>query len=608
MDDLVDRLRQLERNPAPDIWSEIEERTQGGQPHLAEPPLRRRWTAGIGAIVIAFAGVGSILFALRPWITPQDTQSSTAQDVTLIDLGQDRHWSGGPLVAGDGAVWIVGSGDVSHYELIRIDPLTLHVTDRISLGFADTGWELAGLAVGEGSVWVSVARSKTSESDRAPGELLRIDEAAGAITDRFAVPPDPRGLAVGYGHVWLATSAGPVARIDPATGRIVDEIDVGPGGGEDVVPAFGSLWVTTPFGQGSLLRIDPSSGNVQARFQNVTNISVGDDGIWVEGEGEPNGAIRLIDPSTNTFRGSPIGLRITPAFVAQGEGQTWLAMWVERTSAPSGSFFDLSDGTFTIRPIDPATGKQLGAPIPMCGGPAQPVIAYGGLWFPCSSRVFHLGLNRRALSDPVNAPPSEAPVPAGAAMVGRIICEKDGTTRVATPDVLAQPDGVHVVIVNLLDESASMIGLGFDVDPGSSTWVVSERPGTIQEACWPFSEHPAGPPSSTTPMTVHDPEGMFVEGELQCNETDDGTALDIRLLASVEGRKDVSITPEEARPLIGGIRDDDIVQLPGYPDTVKQSVVVVRDGRRIAGVGFAFVSGRWIQRGGHVCGGPIVVA
>ena len=75
MDDLVDRLRQLERNAAPDVWSEIEERAQGGQPHLAEPPLRRRWGAAIGAIVIALAGVGTILVALRPWVTSPDTRS-----------------------------------------------------------------------------------------------------------------------------------------------------------------------------------------------------------------------------------------------------------------------------------------------------------------------------------------------------------------------------------------------------------------------------------------------------------------------------------------------------------------------------------------------------
>ena len=127
-------------------------------------------------------------------------------------------------------------------------------------------------------------------------------------------------------------------------------------------------------------------------------------------------------------------------------------------------------------------------------------------------------------------------------------------------------------------------------------------------ACWPFSEHPEGGTDPVeVPLTIHDPKHLFVEWELQCTEEDDGTALDIRLIASPGGARNMSITPEEARPLIDGLREDDDVVLGGYPDEVHQSVVVIGDGRRIASVGFSFEGGRWIQAGGHVCGGGAIV-
>lgn len=177
------------------------------------------------------------------------------------------------------------------------------------------------------------------------------------------------------------------------------------------------------------------------------------------------------------------------------------------------------------------------------------------------------------------------------------------------PHVLARRDGVHVRVTNLLDEGVSMIGLGRDVSPGVSEWVSTYRPGVLRVACWPFSEHPEGGTEPVeVPITIYDPKHLFVEWELQCTEEDDGTALDIRLLASPGGQQSVSITPEEARPLISGLLEDDELVLPGYPDAVHQGVVVVRDGRRIASVGFSFEDGRWIQAGGRVCGGAIEIA
>lgn len=207
------------------------------------------------------------------------------------------------------------------------------------------------------------------------------------------------------------------------------------------------------------------------------------------------------------------------------------------------------------------------------------------------------------------APSAMPAAPEDATTVARIVCEKDGSTSTSTPHVIARSDGVQIRIVNRLEEWVSMNGLGFDVGPGSSDRVAGYPPGSLQVACWPFSDHgPEGSEPVPVAIHVHDPEGLFVDGELECLDEDDGSMLDIRLLASLRGREDVRITPEDARPLIGGLNEDDEVIVPGYPDEVRQSVVVVRDGRRIAQVGFSYEAGRWVQAGGWVCGGPVIVA
>ena len=133
--------------------------------------------------------------------------------------------------------------------------------------------------------------------------------------------------------------------------------------------------------------------------------------------------------------------------------------------------------------------------------------------------------------------PTATPPPADAAKVARVVCEKDGSTSIATPDVLAQRDGVHVRVVSHLDESASMLGLGFDVDLGSSDWVSAYRRERSTSRVGPSASIPREVSSREEVPHDPDPDSSFVEWELQCIEDDDGTALDIRLLVHLAGRR-----------------------------------------------------------------------
>jgi hypothetical protein len=64
MDDLVQRLRQVERNPSPDLWDEIVQRT----PVDAEPPRRlpHRLAAGLVAAFVAIAAFAFLVVAFQP--------------------------------------------------------------------------------------------------------------------------------------------------------------------------------------------------------------------------------------------------------------------------------------------------------------------------------------------------------------------------------------------------------------------------------------------------------------------------------------------------------------------------------------------------------------
>jgi hypothetical protein len=61
---------------------------------------------------------------------------------------------------------------------------------------------------------------------------------------------------------------------------------------------------------------------------------VGPGGVWVEGQGKPNGAIRLIDPTTNELISTNFGLDIEAAFVVADQGRVWVAKWVYNRAEP----------------------------------------------------------------------------------------------------------------------------------------------------------------------------------------------------------------------------------------------------------------------------------
>jgi YVTN family beta-propeller protein len=156
-------------------------------------------------------------------------------DSTLARLDRQGEVLGKTLVGtqpagvavGDGAVWVANHGDATVY---RFDPTTF---EQGHVRSVSVGRQPSGIAVGEGAVWVA------STGDDA---VTRIDPTAYS-TVTIEVPDEPVAVAVGPGAVWVASRSGFVSRIDPQTNDVVATIEVGaaPAG---IAAGLGYVWVT----------------------------------------------------------------------------------------------------------------------------------------------------------------------------------------------------------------------------------------------------------------------------------------------------------------------------------------------------------------------------
>jgi YVTN family beta-propeller protein len=130
------------------------------------------------------------------------------------------------MAVGEGGVWVLG--DAVDRRLSKIDPRTARIRARIPLAFAP-----GGVAAGLGGVWV------TAQLD---DKVVRIDPRTNRIVATIAVGRAPWGVAVGEGAVWVAnTIDGTVSRIDPSTNRVVATIRVG-ANPKELAVGEGSVW------------------------------------------------------------------------------------------------------------------------------------------------------------------------------------------------------------------------------------------------------------------------------------------------------------------------------------------------------------------------------
>jgi hypothetical protein len=96
-----------------------------------------------------------------------------------------------------------------------------------------------------------------------------------------------------------------------------------------------------------------------------------------------------------------------------------------------------------------------------------------------------------------------------------IVCTEEGETRLWTPVVEVQPDGVHLDIENRAGEPTSFFGLSLDVDEGRHEEVVTLPPGKMKVACYPHSQHKSDRKPVKYDLELVDPKGHWISTELE---------------------------------------------------------------------------------------------
>ncbi|MBA3414135.1 MAG: hypothetical protein H0U10_02785, partial [Chloroflexia bacterium] len=299
--------------------------------------VRHRWLTAAGTVVFAGAIAGAGLLAWSPWRAPALTGVSE-DSVGIVDAGRNE------------------------------------VVHQIEVGARP-----AGIAHGEGSVWVS-----NSGSDN----VSRIDPTTRSVIDTIDVGEAPSGIAVAGGSVWVSNSGSrSVSRINAATGRVVDTIAVGnlPGA---IAHGGGAIWVANT-GDGTVTRIDPTSGapgDPIAVGLAPSAIAADEAGVWVASR--ESAVVTRLDPRTGVASAAPIGVGSRPVALAIAGGSVWIA----NAGDDSVTRADIATDRVT------ATADVGGSPLSVAAGPAA-------IWVAVQEGAIH-----RIDPDDPNAPALRIPV------------------------------------------------------------------------------------------------------------------------------------------------------------------------------------------------------
>jgi len=334
----------------------------------------RRWLAAGMAIAAVVAGAAVVIAGpgggSRPRPPgPQGAPGShalpkaPAHAAALVTVSQTSLPKGNSLslAVGYRAVWVTGIG-----VTYQVDEATGRIMRTIATPYTWPDGCGSGIAAGAGGIWVT----------HGCRGIYRIDPHSGRVTASLRVPDVGDSIAVAGGLVWAPNYHGDLLRIKPRTGQIVGKpIPVGFGDWA-MVPAAGTLWVTS-YGSGRVSRVNVATGAME-RFGKLIMETAGAGSLWTP-------QMQRVDPATG---------RVIASFSVPGAQQ--VVFW-------KGSAWALTvQRSLAILRIDPATNQVAGKPVPVgkplpAGYDSEPTaIAAGptGVWVLDFYRnlLFHLAI------------------------------------------------------------------------------------------------------------------------------------------------------------------------------------------------------------------------
>jgi streptogramin lyase len=255
--------------------------------------------------------------------------ASTLPIIKKIPIGGDADW----LAIGFGSVWVTVA---KTNEVVRVDPVRNVVQARVKVDKEPC----YGIGIGVDQVWVLNCQSKT---------LTRINPKTNAVDMRVPVKIDDSGegsIGVDDHYVWYASNedgnASTLSQVEVKTGRKLKGIAVGKGTGV-VKLAFGAVWAISS-GEGNVYRVNPATRKVTAMItvaEGPRFTTEGAGSLWVLTQSDGN--VSRIDPATNKVVAViPVHVPGKGGEICYGGGFIWVTM----------------DGNPVTR-IDPATNKVI---------------------------------------------------------------------------------------------------------------------------------------------------------------------------------------------------------------------------------------------------------
>jgi hypothetical protein len=183
--------------------------------------------------------------------------------------------------------------------------------------------------------------------------------------------------------------------------------------------------------------------------------------------------------------------------------------------------------------------------------------------------------------------------------VARIVCTAAGT-RLLTPGVRPQQDGVHVMLSQTSGPPATLASdLGGGDKPGPRPLTLTLPPGRAHMGCMTMADWNVDPPRHRNWVTLRvvDQDRRWVD-DRPAGETCSQSSIDYAPTAAGEPESRLG---RDARRTLGAKPGDD-VERAGYPGQEPIEYRLVRDGRVVELARYAPTGhGRWLLEGVQKC-------